>query len=276
MTQHETIEVEREGRVAIIRLNRPEKLNAMNAKMREEFTAALDEADADDGVGAMASTGNGRAYTSGDDQEELSDSRAQPETSAEDVGAALRSLGPTEWVLRKPIVGVINGIAVGMGGVFVVSLDAVIASTEARVGFPFTGIGLAPPGGIAWMLPRIVGVQRAHEMMLSARLYRAQEAHELGLFPRVVEPDELMSAAIGLAAEIAAHPMPTLRGAKAVMWDAVVANDIDGFLDASVQPTIDSFVSPEAKEATQAFLEKREPRFHDREYMRILEQPETS
>ena len=271
MTQYETIEVEREGRVAIIRFNRPEKLNAINAKMREEFTAALDEAEADDGVGAIVSTGNGRAYTSGDDLEEQSERRGQSETSAEDVGAALRALGPTEWVQRKPIIGAINGLAMGMGGMFVVSFDAVIASTEARVGFPFTRIRLAPPGGVAWMLPRIVGVLRAREMMLSARLYRAQEAHELGLFPRVVEPDELMPAAIGLAAEIAAHPMPTLRRAKAVMWDAVVANDIEAYLEASVQPTIDSFLSPEAKEATQAFLEKREPRFHDREHMRSLE-----
>jgi 2-(1,2-epoxy-1,2-dihydrophenyl)acetyl-CoA isomerase len=267
MAAYETIEVEQQGRVRIIRFNRPEKLNANNATLSAEFEEAIEEANADPDVGAIVSTGNGRAYCSGAD---LSGDR-QPGREPRAPGRPFYELAAES----KPIIGAINGAAVGVGITRALFFDTLIASTEARFSFRFAAIGFVPELGSTWMLPKIVGLHRAREMMLTGRIYSAQEVLQMGLVYRVVEPDRLIAEALALGEEIAANPPSTVRQIKQTMWADLITHDgFDDVWTRSNEAFRESTRSLEAREAIAAFREKRKPRFHDAEYMRQLaEQP---
>jgi 2-(1,2-epoxy-1,2-dihydrophenyl)acetyl-CoA isomerase len=134
----------------------------------------------------------------------------------------------------------------------------------------FVAIGSAPELGSSWMLPRIIGFHRAKEMMLTGRIYSAEEALELGLVHRLTEPDRLMPEAIALAQEIAANPEPTLRTVKRMMWEDLTANGDESTWRRSTENITNARKTAEYREGMLAFAEKRPPRYHDREYMAAL------
>lgn len=268
MTEYETIEVEQDGRVRIIRFNRPEKLNAFNDQMAREFGHALDEADRDPGVGAIVTTGAGRAYSSGND-------RRSPLGSSEDGGGADLSDAPSpfdhEFVARlKPIVAAVNGIAMGVGLTAPLHYDSILASTEARFSMRFAAIGSVPELGSSWMLPKVIGLHRAKEMVLTGRIYSAQEALELGLVRRLVEPDQLLPQAVALAQEMAANPESTLRTIKRMLWEDLLANGDESTWRRSTENITAARKTAEYREGILAFAEKRPPRYHDAEHMAAL------
>ena len=271
MTEYEAIQVEREGRVQIIRFNRPDKLNAFNPTMSREFVEAVYAANDDSGIGAIVSTGNGRAYSSGS---ELGRARG----SGDDAPAPSHGPFDAEFIVNsKPIIGAINGVAVGMGFTGPLHFDALVASTEARFSARFAAIGLTPEMQSSWLLPHIIGLHRAKEMMLTGRIYSAQEALELGLVHRLVEPDRLIPEAVALAEEIAANPESTLRVIKRMLWEDLLETDFTETSRRSSENFSAAGRTVEAREAVRAFMEKRERKFHDAEHMaNLAEEPEAS
>lgn len=254
MSTYETIEVERQGRVAIVWWNRPDRLNAFNRQMLDEWSRVLAELNADDSVGALVVTGRGRAYSAGSDisggSREPRDPSAPPPFEAEALANS------------KPIIGAINGIALGMGLTTALLFDFNIASTEARFSMRFAALGLTPEFVSGWMLPKIVGLHRAKEMMLTGDIYSAEDALSFGLVRQVVEPDALVPTAVEVASRIAANPTSTLASIKRLAWEELWSTDYTGTKRRSDEFFAEAEASPAFKEAMQAFAERRPPRFH--------------
>ena len=210
----ETIETERDGRVQIIRFNRPDRLNAYIGQMGAEVAQVLREGNADPSVGAFVVTGNGRAFCAGADMNSFEASQASGGRDGEgapEEGENGEPFDPVYLASSKPIIGAINGAAVGMGLTWPLLFDVLVASTQARFSMRFAALGLTPELGSTWLLPKIIGLQRAREMMLTGKIYSAEEALQLGLVHRVVPHEDLLPEAVTLAAEIAANPVSTLR-----------------------------------------------------------------
>jgi enoyl-CoA hydratase/carnithine racemase len=190
---------EKQGRVAVITFNRPQRLNAATPRMSSELRRAIVEANEDSAVGAVVITGAGRGFCAGADVEALREFRA-----ALQAGKSLESqtpiLGEDSWTafLRrnaKPTIAAINGPAVGVGVSIVLPLDFRLMSETARIGFVFVNVGLAPETASSGLLPRIVGMGRAIDWYLSGRLVSAEEAREAGFASEVLRPDRLLPRA---------------------------------------------------------------------------------
>lgn len=270
MTKWEAIEVERVGRVSVIRFNRPEKLNAFNDVMTSEFRLAIEQANEDPEIGAIVSTGNGRAYSAGADVSGFNATFEQGGQNARSVRRRSSAFEPQFLMESKPIIGAINGIAVGMAMTGPLLFDTLLASTEARFSMRFAAIGLTPEIGSSWMLPRVIGLHNAREMMLTGRIYSAAECQEFGLVRRLYEPDELVPAAIELASEIASNPISTLATIKRLIWDDVAATDVASVWRKSSETFARARTTTEHREALLALKDKRAARFHDDEYMAEL------
>ena len=273
MADYGTIEVEHDGRVAVVRFARPDVLNAMNGQFFREWVEATDELNADDAVGAIVVTGAGRAFSSGAD---VTDFRRASEGD-EQVKRDWAEYQPVAFsgerlTASKPLIGAINGLALGAGLTCTFWFDVNIASTTARFSMRFAALGLTPELDSSWLLPRIVGLQRAKEMMLTARIYSAEEARDLGLVRRVVEPDELEAEAIALAGEIAAHPASTLATIKRMIFEDLLASDFEAIDRRSEDHFAAARRSPEHREALSALGQRREPRYHDAEHMAGVEE----
>lgn len=269
MTEYEAIEVERHGRVEVIAFNRPDALNSFSPTMTREFIQALDAANADPEVGAIVSTGRGRAYSSGADMSGFA-RRQAGEVAPASSGPTRSAFDPHFLAQCKPIIGAINGYAIGMGFTGPLNFDVLIASTEARFSARFAAIGLTPEIHSTWLLPKIVGVHRAKEMFLTGRIYTGAEAQDFGLVRRVVEPDELLPEAIALAQEIAANPASSLSQIKELVWNDLLDTDFDLIQRRSGERFSASVQSIEGREAVRAFAEKRPAKFHDVEHMAQL------
>lgn len=197
MTDEPVVLVERRGGVGIATLNRPAKLNAMNSQLVDELEAALRELDADDEVGAIVITGAGeRAFSAGGDMKE------QVAQLADDTIRERRSATAVVRPIRKPIVAAIRGYCFGGGALLAINCDIRIAATDARFKFHAAGYGQVGGGAI---LPRIVGVARAKELLYTGDEVDAAEAERIGLVNRVVEPAEVLENAVALAGRIAAN-----------------------------------------------------------------------
>jgi enoyl-CoA hydratase len=203
------VEIEREAGIAVLTLNRPAAMNALSRALRLELSAALVEVEADEAVRAVVLTGAGeRAFTAGVDLKELSSGDLK---AAADTGG-LPDAAQAMAACRKPIIGAINGVAVTGGFELALACDILIASTNARFADTHLRVGLLPGWGLSQRLPRLIGISRAKEMSLSGNFVDAQTALAWGLVNRVVSPEELMSAARKLAADIAGcDPQMTAR-----------------------------------------------------------------
>ena len=251
--------------VAWITLNRPEKLNAATWSTWAEVETAIDQAEADDDVRCVVITGAGRGFCAGTD---LTADPTQPEFPRPVQGraAALRSrfLGPERvHRCRKPVIGAINGAAVGAGLSLALSCDIRVAASSARFSAIFVKRGISPDTGVTWFLPRLVGNDRALEMLWTGRLVGAEEAKSLGLATEVVADDQLRARATELAHAIAHGPSVAIEIAKRLVRDSegrdlVTQIEQEEFMQAATRGTED------AKEGRLSFLEKREPRFTGR------------
>ncbi|MDA0352708.1 MAG: enoyl-CoA hydratase-related protein [Chloroflexi bacterium] len=263
---YETIQVERDGRVGIVRWNRPDRLNAFNQTMYAEWIEAYDAFNSDPGIGAVVATGNGRAYSSGADiggfERSFSGGEAPVEKEPPHAPFA-----PWYMAEGKPTIAAVNGVAVGIGFTSILWMDNIIASTEGRFSARFAAIGLTPELSSSWLLPRLIGLQRAKEMMLTGRIWSAEETRDLGLIREVVEPEDLLPTAIAQAAAIANNPDTSLRVIKRMMMEDLLSTDLTTIERRSSENFGTGRKSPEHREALLALKEKRPPRYQDVEYM---------
>src|SRR3989441_11210084 len=189
--------------IATLTLNRPDRLNAVNATVIRELVAAFDRADADDGVRAVIVTGAGRAFCAGADLgggAKTFDGRGDtPEAHRDGGGVVTLRI----FDMKKPVIAAINGAAVGFGITLTLPMDVRLASTEAKIGFVFARRGVVPEACSTWFLPRVVGIAQAAEWTYTGRVFDADEALRARLVSQVVAPDALLPTARTLAREIA-------------------------------------------------------------------------
>ena len=261
--------------IATITLHRPDRLNAYNPRMRIELEALLDETDADDAVRVVVVTGGGRAFCAGADLSsggDTFDRNAHPEDPLREslrVGDVYRDGGGTTTLRMyrslKPIIGAINGAAVGVGVTMQLPMDIRMASSAARFGFVFARRGITPEAASSWYLPRLVGMQTALEWCLTGRVFGADEALARGLVRSVHASDELLPAAYTLAREIADNAAPvSVALTRQMMWrlsatpHPMFAHRVDS---RSIQAR---GRSADVREGVEAFLQKRPAVFTDR------------
>ena len=257
---YETVLVERKGHVGVVTLNRPERLNAINNVMAVEIGEAVDELDRDAEVGAIVLTGAGRAFCSGADVARFEDA-----IRAADGARVERPRPRRSWIEQvresKPIVCAINGHCIGAGLTRTLPCDVRLASTEATFSMRFVRVGIVPEIASTQILPQIVGLQVAADLMLSARTIGAAEALRIGLVLEVVEPPELLPRALELAAEYAAVGPKTLLATKRLLYANCVEQDIALVARRENEAIAERSGSPEQREAVAAFREKRKPDF---------------
>ena len=253
-------------KIATITLNRPEKLNAFTNMMLHEIIAALDLSDADDDVRAVIFTGAGRAFCAGADLSmggETFSRGGSDVAGVKDVprdGGGLVSLRIFES--KKPVIGAINGPAVGVGVTMTLPMDIRLSSDTAKFGFVFARRGIITEACSSWFLPRVVGISRATEWVFTGRMILADEAKESGLVRNVFEAGELLAAARTLAREIAENTAPvSVALSRQMMWRMLGASHPMEAHRAESRGILQRGKSPDAREGVMSFLEKRAANF---------------
>jgi enoyl-CoA hydratase/carnithine racemase len=241
--------------VALLTLNRPDRLNAWTDALENEYFDALTECGADPEVRAIVVTGAGRGFCAGADMESLQQIGANGVTHRE------RRPQTLALTIPKPIIAAINGPCAGIGLVQALMCDLRFAARGAKFTTAFARRGLVAEHGISWILPRLVGPARALDLLLSARVLLAEEAEQLGLVNRAIEPERLLDETLAYARDLAVNCSPS---SMATMKRQVYA-DLDRGV-AEVLPEADrlmaaSLQAPDFREGVQSFLEKREPQF---------------
>lgn len=250
-----------EGPVAWITLHRPDRLNAFAGTMRDELRDALGEAAGHSDTRVVVITGAGRAFSAGADVEAMADllERADDEAFAALVNAGRRVVRRLRKI-PQPVVAALNGPAAGAGASLALACDLRIASDRASIGFTFGRIGLHPDWGATYFLPRVVGLGRATELLVSARMVDAAEAERIGLFTRVV-PEERFDAAVrALAEELAAKPPLALAALKRTLA-RTFESDLRDVTGDEAEAQLACFRSADAREGIAAFREKRPAAF---------------
>jgi enoyl-CoA hydratase/carnithine racemase len=281
VSDYDEIGYEIDDGVLTLTLDRPERLNAFTGTMMRELVDAFDRSDADDSVRAVIVTGKGRGFCAGadlasggdtfsgrrDDGPERTEHReaasgGDPLADRRDGGGLL-----TLRIYRslKPVIAAINGPAVGIGITMTLPMDIRLAVPDAKIGFVFGSRGIVPEACSTWFLPRLVGISTAAEWCYSARVMRAEEAHDAGLIRSLHEPGDLMPAARRLAMEIATNSSPmSVAMTRQMLWrmlgedHPMAAHRVDSRAVRALGS------GPDGKEGVEAFLEKRPARWTTR------------
>jgi len=257
---YEQIAYETRGPVAIITLNRPDRLNAWTRRMSIEMTAAIAHSNDDAALGAIVIIGAGRGFCAGADVHDQFNARLESRAAGKD-----EEWLDNDWVTTvrqaKPIVAAVNGVAVGIGMTMVLPCDVIIASEHARFGMFFIKMALVPELASTYFLVQRMGFAHASEMCLSGRMYSAEEAGRTGLVNRVVAHDALLTDAIATAETIAANPDRHLRWIKQLLTKNAANPDYREVMALENDLLEQSIASPEHHEAVAAFREKRSPKF---------------
>jgi enoyl-CoA hydratase/carnithine racemase len=266
----ETLRYDLSDGVLTITLSRPDRLNAFNEKMRAELIAAIDAADADDDVRAVIFTGEGRAYCAGADLGEggstfdkfLEENPQLDDGTPRDGGGIVTT---RLFQSTKPLIGAINGAAVGIGVTMTLPMDVRLASTKAKFGFVFSRRGIVPEAASSWFLPRVVGISQALEWVTTGRVFEADEALAGGLVRSLHEPDDLLPAANLLAREIADNAAPvSVALARRMMWTMLGADHPMRAHEVDSRAMFSRGRSDDVREGVESFLEKRPAKFTDR------------
>ncbi len=245
--------VEDHGPVRLFTLNRPERLNALTQEMMAALRAALEAATADDQVGAVVLTGAGRAFSAGADLAGFAQMAAEGDQASRTRFTGLE--GPRALAnFPKPLIAAINGPAVGWGLTVSLMCDLRLACREAYFSAGFVKVGVTPEFGSSFLLPAIVGLGRALDMVLTARQVPAMEALDMGLLTRVTPADQLLPVTLSLAKQIAEMPRPAVGMAKALLRHGAEVG-LEQVLDYEMRCFRTAMASPEHKAAVEAMLE---------------------
>ncbi len=255
---HENVKVEMKGKVAVLYINRPDKLNALNSATLRDLGEALAELSKDENVRAIVITGAGeKAFVAGADIKEMREMGVREAMEYSSLGMRVfRSIENCP----KPVIAAVNGFALGGGMELAMACDFIYASENARLGQPEVTLGVTPGFGGTQRLPRLVGKAKAKELLFTGNVVPASEARELGIVNKVLPPGELLKEAVKTAEKIAAN------GSFAV---AQVKRAVEGGLDMSLDAGLSletqafgmCFGTSDQKEGMGAFLEKRKPKF---------------
>jgi len=248
--------------VATLTLNRPERLNALTFEVYAELRDVFPRLDADPAVRSIVVTGAGRGFCSGGDVEDIigalfgRDAAGLLEFTRMtcDVVKGMRACG-------KPIVAALNGTVAGAGAVLAAASDFRIAAPTAKIAFLFVKVGLSGADmGVSWLLPRLVGLGHATELLLTGDFISAERAAEIGLYHRVVPPEEVLAQATALALKLARGPQAGIAASKAAL-EAEATMTLEQALDHEARVQAKLMEHPDYREAYEAFRAKREPRF---------------
>jgi 2-(1,2-epoxy-1,2-dihydrophenyl)acetyl-CoA isomerase len=262
--EYRDIVYSREGAVATITLNRPDKGNSFSPEMIHSIERAVTDASTDNGVRVLVLTGAGRAFCSGGDVAAMADqsaaSRAEGTRDAVTEGAPLYGL---VHHFPKPTVAAVNGVCVGGGLEIALACDIRIASDKARFSEAFARRGLMPMGGGTYVLPRLVGLDRACMLIWTGDMIDAKEAERIGLVSKVVPQEDLSTAVSELTAKLARAAPLAVRAAKQAVYRGL-GTDLDAALDWAVERNRQLANTDDHREGSRAFVEKREPVFKGR------------
>jgi 2-(1,2-epoxy-1,2-dihydrophenyl)acetyl-CoA isomerase len=260
---YETLQLEmRDPAVAIITLNRPDSLNALTLELAREFCAAMNEARERE-ARAVILTGAGRAFCAGGDLREMQKIAAREGKIEAFFEEPLRFLHECIMLIRRtplPVIAAVNGPAFGAGCNLALACDLVLASASARFNEAFIKIGLSPDCGGTFILPRLVGLKRATEMLMLGETVEAARAAEIGMINAVWPDEELMSEAYKMAARLAQAPTATIGRIKQLL-EASATSDYSAQLDLEHKAQLQSGQTRDFREGVAAFMEKRPPRF---------------
>jgi len=266
----EMVQLDVDGSVATLTLHRPEQLNAFNRQLHRETIAAFDRIDEDDDIRAVIVTGSGRAFSAGADVSRGGETFAGNNRLTETTDYAIPRDGGGELALRifeclKPVIGAVNGAAVGMGVTMTLPMDMRLASESARFSFVFGRRGLVTEGASSWFLPRLVGMNTALEWTLTGRFVSASEALAAGFVRSVHPPEELLPAARALALEIAENVAPVSASlTRHMLWRLSAAPHPMDAHRIDSQAIFYRGKHDDTREGVTAFLEKRPPAFPGR------------
>jgi enoyl-CoA hydratase len=255
---YETIEVETQGRVGLVRLNRPQALNALNALLISELDCALAGFEKDEGIGAVILTGSEKAFAAGADIKEMKDKSFADAFLGDFIGR-----WDTVARARKPIIAAVAGFALGGGCELAMMCDFIIAADTAQFGQPEIKIGVIPGAGGTQRLTRAVGKAKAMDLILTGRMMGAEEAERAGLVARVVPTADLLSEALKAATAVAAMSLPTALMAKEAVNAAYETTLAEG-VRYERRLFYSLFATEDQKEGMAAFVEKRKPTFRNR------------
>lgn len=263
---YEEITYEVSEQIATITLHRPDKLNSFTNRMLKEIIAAFDESDADDDVRAVIVTGSGRAFCAGADLSGGGDTFAKggsdvkAKTGVMRDGGGLVSLRIFES--KKPVIGAINGAAVGVGVTMTLPMDIRLASDTAKFGFVFAKRGIVPEAASSWFLPRLVGISQAAEWCFTGRMISAQDAKDARLVRSVHAPEDLIPAARAIAREIAENTAPvSVALSRQMLWRMLGADHPMEAHRVDSRAINSRGASDDAREGVMSFLEKRPANF---------------
>ncbi|MDQ0455404.1 enoyl-CoA hydratase [Rhizobium paknamense] len=257
-TPFETLILERHGQVMLIRLNRPEALNALNSTVLTELIAVLSACQTDPEVRAVVLTGSEKAFAAGADVKEM---------QALDFTTIYRQDFLAGWSevagFRKPIIAAVSGFALGGGAELAMMCDFIIASPTAKFGQPEITLGIIPGMGGTQRLIRAVGKAKAMDLCLTGRMMDAEEAERAGLVARIVQPEKLLEEALAAAGKIASFSQPAVLMAKEAISSAAEQTLAEGLrFERRLFQSL--FATEDQKEGMAAFIEKRKPAFKDR------------
>ncbi|MGC2711765.1 MAG: enoyl-CoA hydratase [Pseudolabrys sp.] len=255
---YQNILVETQGRVGIIRLNRPQALNALNKALIAELTQAIETFDADEKIGCMLITGNDKAFAAGADIKEMADKPF--------IDAYLGDF-VSNWNVaaraRKPIVAAVAGFALGGGCELAMQCDIVIAADTAKFGQPEIKLGVIPGIGGTQRLARAVGKAKAMDLILTGRMMDAAEAEKSGLVARLVSPEKLIDEAMKVAETIANMSLPSVLAGKEAVNRAFEGGLSEGMaFERRIFHSL--FATEDQKEGMKAFIEKRTPKWKNK------------
>lgn len=264
MSEEQVLLVERRENIAILTLNRPDRLNALSVDLREGLIRACEEIRHDDGIWAVVMTGAGRGFCSGVD---LHSDRAP----GDDVPSRQERLDVYGWVGRlamaiyrtidKPTIAAVNGVAAGAGMSIALACDMRVGSEQTRFKTVFLERSLSPDTGMSFFLPRIVGYSRACDLIFTSRFVEAEEAYRIGLLDRLVSADALVDESLALATQIATWPPVAMQAAKRVLQHSMESTLEEQLRNESFGLIMARRAPHDVQESRDSFLERRPPRF---------------
>jgi enoyl-CoA hydratase/carnithine racemase len=260
-TAYETLLIDVVDRVATITLNRPDRMNAYTWRMGRELQHAFVNLDADDAVRAIVVTGAGKAFCAGADLETGEDTfRGRSFENREQIEKDLAVPDVRPWELSTPIIAAINGAAVGVGITLPMQWDIRFGADDAKLGFVFVRRGVVPEANSNWILPRLVGMSRAAELLLTGRIFTGAEAAEMGLMSKALPRGEVLKHAQAVAAEIATKTAPAAVAAtKRMLYRFLQETDRKSAHELEDEVFTWAGASADTAEGIKAFLEKRDP-----------------